>query len=82
MLPYVLIEHMKDLLGASYTNWIRGLLSGLTTNWHELDYEIAASKSLQLELLTEIPLEESSADNQQKKKEIKKIVHYFVSDGF
>lgn len=31
-LPYVLIEHKIDLLGASYTNCIRGLLSGLTTN--------------------------------------------------
>lgn len=67
MLPYVLIEHKKDLLGASYTNWIRGLLSGLTTNWHELDYAIAASKPPQPELLTEIPLKESGADNQQKK---------------
>lgn len=68
MLPYVLIEHKKDLLGASYTDWIRGLLSGLTTNWHELDYPIAASKPPQPELLTEIPLKESGADNQQKKK--------------
>lgn len=66
MLPYMLIEHMKDLLGANYTNWIRGLLSGLTTNWHELDYKIAFSKPLQPELLTEITSEESSADNQEK----------------
>lgn len=55
-IPYVLIKHKKDLLGTSYTNWIRGLLSELTTNWHELDYEIAATKPLQPELLTEIPL--------------------------
>lgn len=80
MLPYVLIEHKKDLLGTSYTNWIRGLLSGLTINWHELDYEIAASKPLQPELLTEIPLEESGTDNQQEKK--KDIVRYFVSNSF
>lgn len=75
--PYVLIEHKKDLLGTSYTDWIRGLLSGLTTNWHELDYKIAASKPLQAELLAEIPLEESSANNQKKKKN----VCYFVSNS-
>lgn len=62
----MLIEDKKDLLGASYTDWIRGLLSGLTTNWHELDYEIAVSKPLQPELLAEMPLEESGTNNQKK----------------
>lgn len=66
VLPYVLIEHMKDLLGASYTNWIRGLLSGLTTNWQELDYKIAVWKAPQPNLLTEILFEENNVDNQEK----------------
>lgn len=68
MLPYVLIEHKKDLLGASHTNWIRGLLSSLTANWHELDYEIAAPKPLQPENTIRGKWDRQSGEEKKKKK--------------